>query len=242
MTAIAACSRSPAARRRIYTRTGPRLDRQVPGDRRGGAARSSATAPCSTARSSRSTTRAIPASPRSSRRSAKAGAGSACSCSTRSRSTARSSRSCPISSASSGSPPCSARAVPPFILYADHILGKGEQLFDAMCEAGQEGIISKQADAPYRHARTKSWLKVKCTRRQEFVIIGWTRERQEGPRLPGAAARRSTRTASCATPARSAPASRMAVQHELRARLDKLAAAKAAGRRARAPRRAARIG
>ncbi|HYD12269.1 MAG TPA: DNA ligase D [Allosphingosinicella sp.] len=69
---------------------------------------------------------------------------------------------------------------PPFILYADHILGKGEQLFDAMCEAGQEGIISKKADAPYRHARTKNWLKVKCTRRQEFVIIGWSESDKKG--------------------------------------------------------------
>jgi bifunctional non-homologous end joining protein LigD len=64
---------------------------------------------------------------------------------------------------------------PPFILYADHVIGHGEKLFDAMCEAGQEGIISKRADAPYRSSRTKNWLKVKCTRRQEFVIIGWTR-------------------------------------------------------------------
>ncbi|HMJ93849.1 MAG TPA: DNA ligase D, partial [Allosphingosinicella sp.] len=63
---------------------------------------------------------------------------------------------------------------PPFLLYADHIIGQGEKLYDAMCAAGQEGIISKRADAPYRSARTKSWLKVKCTRRQEFVIIGWT--------------------------------------------------------------------
>ncbi|HYI47617.1 MAG TPA: DNA ligase D [Allosphingosinicella sp.] len=70
--------------------------------------------------------------------------------------------------------------VPPFILYADHILGKGEQLFEAMCEAGQEGIISKKADAPYRHARTKNWLKVKCTRRQEFVIIGWSESDKKG--------------------------------------------------------------
>jgi bifunctional non-homologous end joining protein LigD len=69
---------------------------------------------------------------------------------------------------------------PPFILYADHIIGKGEQLFDAMCAAGQEGIISKKADAPYRHARTKSWLKVKCTRRQEFVIIGWSESDKQG--------------------------------------------------------------
>ncbi len=43
-----------------------------------------------------------------------------------------------------------------------------------MCEAGGEGIISKKADAPYRSTRTKSWLKVKCTRRQEFVVIGWS--------------------------------------------------------------------
>jgi bifunctional non-homologous end joining protein LigD len=69
---------------------------------------------------------------------------------------------------------------PPFILYADHIVGKGEQLFEAMCKAGQEGIIAKQADAPYRHARTKSWLKIKCTRRQEFVIIGWSESDKAG--------------------------------------------------------------
>ena len=59
------------------------------------------------------------------------------------------------------------------IHYAEHILGAGEQLFDALCKAGQEGIISKRADAPYRGSRTRNWLKVKCTRRQEFVIIGW---------------------------------------------------------------------
>jgi bifunctional non-homologous end joining protein LigD len=63
---------------------------------------------------------------------------------------------------------------PPFILYAEHIVGQGEALFNAMCEAGQEGIISKKAEAPYRGNRTKCWLKVKCTLRQEFVIVGWT--------------------------------------------------------------------
>jgi bifunctional non-homologous end joining protein LigD len=69
---------------------------------------------------------------------------------------------------------------PPFILYADHIVGKGEKLLDAMCAAGQEGIISKRADAPYRGGRSKSWLKIKCTSRQEFVIIGWTPSDKKG--------------------------------------------------------------
>jgi len=63
---------------------------------------------------------------------------------------------------------------PPFILYADHIVGQGEKLYEAMCAAGQEGIISKRADAPYRSARTRAWLKIKCVLRQEFVIVGWT--------------------------------------------------------------------
>ena len=73
MTAIAACSRSPAARRRSTPApgsTGPTNSPRSP--RR--PARSTATAPCSTARSSRSTTRAIPASRRCSRRSREGGA------------------------------------------------------------------------------------------------------------------------------------------------------------------------
>ena len=64
---------------------------------------------------------------------------------------------------------------PPHLLYAEHVVGAGEKLFDAMFAAGGEGIVSKKADAPYRGARTRNWLKVKCTRRQEFVIVGWTK-------------------------------------------------------------------
>ena len=46
--------------------------------------------------------------------------------------------------------------------------------------AGQEGIISKRADAAYSGRRSKNWLKVKCTRRQEFVIVGWNPSTDEG--------------------------------------------------------------
>ena len=115
---------------------------------------------------------------------------------------------------------------PPFILYADHIIGKGERLFDAMCEAGQEGIISKRADAPYRHARTRTWLKIKCTRRQEFVIIGWSESDKKGrgfrALLLGLHEDGKLRYAGKVGTGFSMP-----VQHDLRARLDKLAADKA---------------
>ena len=62
-------------------------------------------------------------------------------------------------------------AAPP-VQVADHVIGAGEALYRSLCGAGQEGIIAKRVDAPYRAGRTKSWVKVKCTRRQEFIIIG----------------------------------------------------------------------
>ncbi|HEY0960471.1 MAG TPA: DNA ligase D [Novosphingobium sp.] len=66
------------------------------------------------------------------------------------------------------------KARPP-VRIAAHVIGAGEKLYRTMCEAGMEGIISKRVDAPYRGTRTKSWVKVKCTQRQEFVLIGWTK-------------------------------------------------------------------
>jgi bifunctional non-homologous end joining protein LigD len=72
-----------------------------------------------------------------------------------------------------------ADAEPP-IHVADHVIGAGEKLYNAMCSAKQEGIISKRIDASYRSARTKNWVKVKCTRRQEFVVIGWKKSSAKG--------------------------------------------------------------
>ena len=65
------------------------------------------------------------------------------------------------------------KTVPAPIIYGDHVIAKGEALFDAICKEGGEGIIAKKATAPYRGARAKAWLKVKCIQRQEFVIVGW---------------------------------------------------------------------
>jgi len=70
-------------------------------------------------------------------------------------------------------------ATPP-IHVADHLIGSGEALFAAMCKAGQEGIIAKRIDAPYRGQRTRNWVKVKCTLRQEFVILGWSKSSAKG--------------------------------------------------------------
>ncbi|MBC9033365.1 DNA ligase D [Sphingomonas sp. JC676] len=66
------------------------------------------------------------------------------------------------------------------IQFSEHIQGAGEKLFETMCREGYEGVVSKRADAPYRGARTKNWLKIKCIHRQEFVIIGWTPSSAKG--------------------------------------------------------------
>jgi bifunctional non-homologous end joining protein LigD len=57
----------------------------------------------------------------------------------------------------------------------DYVRGKGETFFSQVCEFGLEGSISKRADAPYKSARTKDWLKIKCIGREDFLIGGFTR-------------------------------------------------------------------
>ncbi len=69
---------------------------------------------------------------------------------------------------------------PDGISYADHVVGDGEPLLASMCAAGLEGIISKRCDAPYTGRRSKSWVKVKCGRREEFVIVGWIKSDKKG--------------------------------------------------------------
>jgi bifunctional non-homologous end joining protein LigD len=58
--------------------------------------------------------------------------------------------------------------------YSEHWIGQGARLFNKACEMGLEGIISKRVEAPYRSGRGQDWLKVKCSKNQEFVIGGFT--------------------------------------------------------------------
>ncbi|HEX5010516.1 MAG TPA: non-homologous end-joining DNA ligase, partial [Planctomycetota bacterium] len=58
--------------------------------------------------------------------------------------------------------------------YLPHAEGGGPAAFRAACRAGLEGIVCKRADAGYRSERGGDWIKVKCVRRQEFVVLGFT--------------------------------------------------------------------
>ncbi|WP_104668182.1 non-homologous end-joining DNA ligase [Ensifer adhaerens] len=70
------------------------------------------------------------------------------------------------------------------IRFSEEIHADGAEFFRAACELGLEGIIAKRRDAPYRSGRRPEWLKIKCARRDTFVIVGY-----EPSTMPGAVGR-----------------------------------------------------
>jgi DNA-binding MarR family transcriptional regulator len=60
----------------------------------------------------------------------------------------------------------------------EEILGRkptAQEVLDQACKLGLEGLIGKQAESVYVAGRTKSWIKLKCRLRQDFVIAGYTK-------------------------------------------------------------------
>jgi bifunctional non-homologous end joining protein LigD len=60
------------------------------------------------------------------------------------------------------------------IFYNDHLQKGSDAMLQSLCAKGFEGIIAKRADDAYPKGRGKSWLKIKCEKSQEFVIVGWS--------------------------------------------------------------------
>src|SRR5690606_2556980 len=64
--------------------------------------------------------------------------------------------------------------VPKGPLYLSETMeGKADRIIGKACNLGLEGIISKKTDAVYSFRRSKTWLKSKCDKRQEFIICGF---------------------------------------------------------------------
>jgi bifunctional non-homologous end joining protein LigD len=59
------------------------------------------------------------------------------------------------------------------IRYSDHQIDHGPAFYKVACQHGLEGIVSKRVDGRYEPDR-RSWLKVKCLNREEFVVVGWS--------------------------------------------------------------------
>jgi bifunctional non-homologous end joining protein LigD len=62
------------------------------------------------------------------------------------------------------------------ILYSEHVVTDGNEVFAHACKLNFEGIISKKADAPYRSERRDAWIKVKCLKREKFPVVGFVKD------------------------------------------------------------------
>ncbi len=67
----------------------------------------------------------------------------------------------------------SKRTQPPILSLSAAVDADPKQVLRLACELGFEGIVAKRRSSPYTAGRTKDWLKIKCTLRQEFAIIGY---------------------------------------------------------------------
>ena len=65
-------------------------------------------------------------------------------------------------------------APPERIRFSHNFDGAATELLQNACRMRLEGVIGKRADSPYVSRRSPTWIKLKCTQRQEFVIGGWT--------------------------------------------------------------------
>lgn len=70
------------------------------------------------------------------------------------------------------------------IRLSEEVDADGAEFFRVACELGLEGIVAKRRDAPYRSGRRPEWLKIKCVRRDTFLIVGY-----EPSSVPGAVGR-----------------------------------------------------
>jgi len=67
----------------------------------------------------------------------------------------------------------------------DHALDDGRPLFEWCKKSGLEGVVSKLARGPYREGplRTQDWIKLKCEKEDEFVVVGWISGKNSRERL-----------------------------------------------------------
>jgi bifunctional non-homologous end joining protein LigD len=59
------------------------------------------------------------------------------------------------------------------LVYVDHIVGRGTELFEHVRAIGAEGIVSKRAVSRYVGGETRDWRKTKCHTTGRFILTGF---------------------------------------------------------------------
>ena len=63
------------------------------------------------------------------------------------------------------------------VRFSDHVLERGEEVFEAARTHGAEGILAKRTESPYVSARSQDWFKIKIVQEIDAVVGGWTEPR-----------------------------------------------------------------
>lgn len=58
--------------------------------------------------------------------------------------------------------------------YSEDFTDDPRSILDSACRLGLEGLIGKRVGSLYTGKRSSDWIKLKCKRRQEFVIVGYS--------------------------------------------------------------------
>jgi len=63
------------------------------------------------------------------------------------------------------------------VRFSADLKGSAREVLEHACKLGLEGLIGKEAGSVYVSGRSKSWIKLKCRQRQDFVIGGYSAPR-----------------------------------------------------------------
>ena len=66
------------------------------------------------------------------------------------------------------------------VSFSEDFEARGSDILRSACRLGLEGIMGKRKDSPYVSGRSLSWIKLKCSQRQEFVVVGYTESKGPG--------------------------------------------------------------
>ena len=62
------------------------------------------------------------------------------------------------------------------IIFSEYLIGDGQEMSEHAGKLNFEGIVSKNAQAPYRSDRNEGWRKLKPSKKEKVPVIGFVKD------------------------------------------------------------------
>jgi bifunctional non-homologous end joining protein LigD len=73
-------------------------------------------------------------------------------------------------------------SAPEPLIYVQYLEADGDRVFEHACRMGLEGVVAKRRNSIYRSGRSDDWIKLKCTKSDNFPIIAFVEKLGANPR------------------------------------------------------------